>query len=225
MGIDASVTHTDWEVQRERISAYLDRALSTKERAELEAHLPTCDACQREVAALRQVRRLLRALPQPAPPRAFTLPDAPAAATLRRRREAAPRWSRPAQALGGMAAAVGLGLLIASALPHPGVQYGAAASSNSYAPSGAAATFATAPAQAGGDTAGGSQPTPTGSVTYGPVHAPAFSPHVEPRADSFPTLPVTGGTLLVGGATALTLGSLARRRRGDVARSRAEPTD
>ncbi|HEY7975335.1 MAG TPA: zf-HC2 domain-containing protein, partial [Ktedonobacterales bacterium] len=61
--------HTDWEPQCERLSAYLDGELTDSELAALETHLPTCEQCQRELAALRQTRALLRALPTPALPR------------------------------------------------------------------------------------------------------------------------------------------------------------
>jgi len=206
---DASVTHTDWESQRERISAYLDGELSLEERAGLEAHLPTCDDCQRELAAMRQMRALLGALPAPALPRSFTLPETPVIATGRR--SGPPRWSRPAQTFGGLAAAIGLGLLVTSALPHPAT-LSSSASTSFGAPSTAAGAATLAPRQ-------------TSVPTYGPNHTPAYRPQTTESAQPFPVLPVTGTTLLVGGAAALTLGSLARRRRRDAGLPEAEPVN
>jgi hypothetical protein len=207
-----AVRHTDWERERERISAYLDGELTGADRAALEAHLPDCDECQRELAALRQTRALLRALPAPALPRAFTLPETPAATPLRRRH--APAWARPAQAIGSVAAMIGLGLLVATSLPHPASQPSAGAASTASAPHGAT----TAPpgvTVTGGATSGTLTPLPAtphaSTPGYGPVHAPSSTSHAQP-APSFPIIPVSGATLLVGGAAAVTAGSLARRR-------------
>ena len=207
MGNDASVIHSDWDVQRERLSAYLDSELAAPERTDVEAHLSDCDECQRELAALRQTRSLLRALPAPALPRAFTLPETPAPS----HRRAAPVWARPAQALGGLAAIVGLGLLIGTTLPHPGAFRSTAGGSSAAAPM----------APSGVSGAATTAPTPTVDLqsrpltpTSTPVHAPAtgVAPIPQTPAQPFPVAPVTGGTLLVGGAAALTAGSLARRR-------------
>lgn len=76
----------NWEQQREQLSALLDNELGEQERAELEAHLPTCAACRAELESLRRTRDLVRALPQPALPRSFALPL-----------EAAPRQEQPRQ--------------------------------------------------------------------------------------------------------------------------------
>ena len=64
----------DWEQQREQLSALLDNELGEQERAELEAHLPTCAECRAELESLRRTRALVRALPLPALPRSFALP-------------------------------------------------------------------------------------------------------------------------------------------------------
>lgn len=127
----------NWERQREQLSALLDNQLDAQERAALEAHLRDCAECQAELASLRQTRALLRALPQPALPRNFTLPlnfgaetttheaepahrPAPQPAqrprTLPRAREQ--RWKRPVQVmqwLSTVAAVLGLVLLCSSA--------------------------------------------------------------------------------------------------------------
>ncbi len=215
--------HTDWDAQRERLSAYLDGELNLAERADLEAHLSGCAECQRELASLRQMKALLGALPAPALPRSFALPE-----TLRplpARRAPEPRWSRPLQALGGLAAVIGLGFLITAALPHvfPTASGGASyASSTSYGDikngnpnSGGAASPSTPPPTSPGANSGIESPVNTPAKTTPPAHV----------AQPFPALPVTGGVLLVGGAAALTLGSLARRRSRDAGLPEPEPAE
>lgn len=202
--------HTDWDAQRERLSAYLDGELSAEERANLEAHLSGCAECARELAALRQTKALLGALPAPALPRSFSLPEK--LRPLPAPRAVAPRWSRPLQALGGLAAMIGLGFLITSAFPHV---INNANSGASYAPSASYGDIATGGAATAG--AAPSTATPKGTGTSSGIEAPAHTPaHTTPGGqrvtEPFPVLPVTGGVLLVGGAAALTLGSLARRR-------------
>jgi len=200
------VTHSDWELQRERLSAYLDGELPHAERAALETHLATCEQCQGELAALRQTRALLRALPAPALPRAFTLPAQP---TLAERGLRAPAWTRPVQALGGIAAMIGLGLLVATSLPHmaqPGAAGAATTASSEHTVSG---TLPTEPVAGADSTA----------PIYGPAHtSPSYAPETA-ASQPFPVAPVTGTTLLVGGAAAVAAGSLARRRK-----RRADPS-
>jgi anti-sigma factor RsiW len=220
------VIHPDWEPQRERLSAYLDGELTHSELAALETHLPTCEQCQRELAALRQTRALLRALPTPALPRSFTLPAQPAIAERRRR---APTWARPVQVIGGVAAVIGLGLLVTTAVPHvaqrPGAAGAATSASEAHAEDGA--TTASSPAVpsvtgAGADSveskpAGTASAPTTPSVGasstpgYSSIYSPSSDGHVA-IAQPFPVAPVTGATLLVGGAAAIAAGGLARRR-------------
>ncbi|HEY7983598.1 MAG TPA: zf-HC2 domain-containing protein [Ktedonobacterales bacterium] len=77
----SDTTHQrDWEAQRERLSAYLDHQLPADERAALERHLPACARCTVELAELRRTVAVLRALPAPALPRSFALPESAAAA-------------------------------------------------------------------------------------------------------------------------------------------------
>ena len=198
-----AVIHSDWELQRERLSAYLDGELSDAERVALEAHLPTCEQCQGELAALRQTRALLRALPAPALPRDFTLPAQP---TLAERRQRVPAWTRPVQALGGIAAMIGLGLLVATSLPHmaqPSAAGSATTASSAHTVNG------TLPAEP----VAGAESTSTPPVVYGPTHtSPSYAPEAA-ASQPFPIAPVTGTTLLIGGAAAVAAGSLARRRK------------
>ncbi|MFI5274527.1 MAG: anti-sigma factor family protein, partial [Ktedonobacterales bacterium] len=98
--------HDDAPEQRERLSTYLDGELAPAERAELAAHLATCDACQAELASLRAVRALLRGLPEPVSPRSFALPIArPAVVAVTpaaRPRANAARARQPARRVGSM---------------------------------------------------------------------------------------------------------------------------
>ena len=64
----------DRHLTTEQLSALLDQQLSPEEQATYDAHLQTCQQCQRALADLRQTVALLRALPQPALPRSFVLP-------------------------------------------------------------------------------------------------------------------------------------------------------
>ncbi len=43
------------------LSAYIDEELDAKRQAEVQAHLASCDACRRELAALRQTGQALQA--------------------------------------------------------------------------------------------------------------------------------------------------------------------
>ncbi len=141
--------HADREALRECLSAYLDGELAPADAAALERHLAACAECRDELAALREVRALLRALPPPALPRSFALP--PNAAARAARTPAAAQWSpegqpiraahaprpgpvalpgrapvatlaRAAQWVGSLAAAFGVLLIVATAVlgPNPG---------------------------------------------------------------------------------------------------------
>jgi|SRR5690242_147516 len=165
----------DWDEQRERLSVYLDGELGAEERAALERHLPGCARCQAELADLRGVRALLRALPTPAAPRSFTLPDDGAVpqpiATARR----SARWTttgavaRAMEWVGSVAAVAGLLLLLGTALgggPHGGAASTAAGTTGQFGQRTATAQAAqqgpkagTANADGGDGGAGPTQPT------------------------------------------------------------------
>lgn len=68
-------TRTSADERQERLSAWLDGELDTTEQAAVAAHLEGCDECQRALADLHAVRAVLHALPTPALPRSFELPD------------------------------------------------------------------------------------------------------------------------------------------------------
>ncbi len=223
------MTHSDsaqWERQRELLSAHLDGALEQKDDATLQAHVATCADCQHELAALRQTRALVRALPSPALPRSFTLSDTPE--VRRARIRPVPGWARPTQRLGGVAAMIGAALLCGSALPS--LHFGATASSNSaaapkhsspqYAGSASSVprTTATLPAQANQTDQSNATTTPQtnqAGATITPQTAGENSKYqqIESQPEQpFPILPVSGGVLLVGGIGAAVAGGMARRR-------------
>jgi len=58
----------------EQLSAFFDKQLSLEEQAVFDAHVSTCQECQRRLADLRLAVALLRALPEEEVPRSFVLP-------------------------------------------------------------------------------------------------------------------------------------------------------
>lgn len=58
----------------EQLSAFLDKQLPPSEQAFVDAHLHSCKQCRLALADLRATVALVRAMPQPALPRSFTLP-------------------------------------------------------------------------------------------------------------------------------------------------------
>lgn len=216
--------HPDWDEQRERLSAYLDGELTAEGAHALEAHLPTCPDCQATLASLRSVHTLLAAMPQIRAPRSFRLPVAAPAATLRP--AAAPRsrqaWYPLTQWVGGLAASVGLVMVIGSSLlgsmPRGAMAPALGTSQNTTA-SGAQATRApyasdSAPTQASKDqSAFAATPSPTGVATptapERTTNVTVAAPGADPRAIFFPL----GAGLLAGGAGIFVAGRLASRRR------------
>ncbi|MBC7233364.1 MAG: zf-HC2 domain-containing protein [Chloroflexi bacterium] len=67
-------TKTEHEFCQEELSAFLDGALTPRERRRVEKHLEQCAACRRDLASLQQTVALLRAAPMVKPPRSFLLP-------------------------------------------------------------------------------------------------------------------------------------------------------
>jgi Putative zinc-finger len=209
----------EWERQREQLSALLDGELSEGERIALERHLQGCAACQRELAELREVRALLRALPVPALPRSFTLPESGAVPESLRpapRRPAASaarlRLAGAAQGVGTLAAAVGLVVLLGSgvvglsqsvrlspagasvAAPSSNQAGGSSAQDrNSQRTPGVFSGGATTPnGNATPSTAvdGGVTPTQTPTATPSPTPTESASPARHPFAAEPPSVPV-----------------------------------
>lgn len=196
---EISRNHTsDWDEQRERLSAYLDGELNEDERVALEQHLPTCEQCQRALDDLREVRTLLRAMPIPTPPRSFAIPTEgaipmPLAASASGRAERADRrsavrsgsrWSGVAQALGGFVAAAGVILVLGSSIL--GTRAGIRFSNASTASSGAASSNQSAHQDQHATTSTANSSTTTSAKAATPTQAV--------NATSAPTPPArTGG--------------------------------
>lgn len=85
----------------ELLSAYLDNMVTADERRLVESHLASCQACEQQLLALRQVVGLVRQLPSVVPPRAFVLREADVAprSSFTRLRRLLPAWSGWATAL------------------------------------------------------------------------------------------------------------------------------
>ncbi len=227
--------HDDQEQLTEALSAYLDGALEGAERDMLERHLATCDACRAELAGLRRVGALLRALPEPALPHSFTLP----AATTRAGRPAAVRrasgWARAAQWVGGLAAVLGLGLLVAGIVQPPqgafdtaassrlgpgsASQAGSATASNTARPSGTFGNLQSTRETGTPPPTGTGAPPSVGTGSVG-IQTPTPTYGISPAGNhdtGSPLIPA-GATLLVGGGAALAAGTVSRRRKWRKAR-------
>jgi negative regulator of sigma E activity len=201
--------HGDWDKRREQLSAYLDGELAERERKPLEAHLVNCTDCQRELAELRQVRQLLHALPTPALPRSFALPvPAEEPAPVRRAAHSpAPsatpsagrggRLARAAQWTGGLAASIGLLLILGGALVGGAHLGGAASSASQGAPvasSSQSSTNGATNAPAAG-TQDHSTQTPRSLQPGAPsATTPASSPATNGGSTAGPTGATPGGT-------------------------------
>jgi len=241
MTLDAENYHNQPDLLEERLSAYLDGMLDTDERAQLEEHLVDCETCQEQLAQLRQVRALVRALPQPALPRSFLLPveEAPAPAAsaashakpiqlqIATTRQRAARIARAAQWLGAVAAVLGLALLISTAvLGSRGAQNSAAATFASDSGGSTAAQspnyndspqpeHAAATATARSAMGAHAHETPPGAVsgTNGSKSAGGSqNPTASPQAPPLFELQIGAASLLVAGALLLVIGSVSRRR-------------
>ncbi len=136
----------------EQLSAYLDNALGAPERASLERRLRSDAGLAQALRELRAMRSLLRALPQPTPPRSFLLPEdddnmAPPTRSVRQApgrgaRGAAPLWSRVVTWSGGLAAVLGIALFLGLLMSGGVVSHSSSAGSATYAPNSHNATTA-----------------------------------------------------------------------------------
>jgi hypothetical protein len=82
-----------WSV-RQRVSAYLDDAVSGEEGRLLERHLNACQECTLETERYSQVREKLRSLPRPLAPPDLTTRLRVIASKVRMESGGASRWSR-----------------------------------------------------------------------------------------------------------------------------------
>ncbi len=233
-GITGNEQHpTDWEREREQLSAYLDDQLDPAERAALEIHLSDCPACQAELADLRALRSMLRAMAAPALPRSFLLPeDGPVPVPLAARRRQSPasmrsqgRGSRAAEWVGALVATLGLALLLASAIAGHGTTPASTTSAplasgveqtnagsagtttpafdQSHTPALGASSDATSTA------AGTNGATPTPAATYNTQRGAGSPTSVESVP---PILPIGGAGLFIGGTVVFVVGRTAKRR-------------
>ncbi len=166
--------HESPEYRQEQLSAALDGMLAPEERAALDAHLAECETCARELEELRQMRRLLRAMPEPALPRSFLLPTegelvasrsaaraaerAPATTVtpLRQPTRRATRTLQVTRWIGTIAAVLGVALFLGTLVVHQGANYSTSAPNAAQSQDGRPN-----PAVGGGTANGGTIPSPT----------------------------------------------------------------
>lgn len=98
---------------RDDLSAYLDGALSTAERALVQGHLDGCAACRAAFAELRATARVIAVLPLPAPSRRLVPSLAPRFA-----------WLRPLRSLSAVLSGVLILVFMASATLDTGWRMG-----------------------------------------------------------------------------------------------------
>jgi len=239
---ETSRNHTsDWDEQRERLSAYLDGELDEGEREALEQHLPTCEQCQRTLDDFREVRALLRAMPVPAMPRSFAIPTegvipVPLAAATndrarrteqrqRRRTRGVGIWSGMAQAVGSFVAAAGVILVLGSALTgtmqH---QFSAAMPASRSVGSGASQsgqhdnTSTAYGSQATPPTTGSQQPTPKSveqnKGTPAPTASGSQQQHIagQSHPENLPLVPIGAG-MVASGTVLFVAGRVSGNRR------------
>jgi hypothetical protein len=240
-GITGNDQHpADWQQQREQLSAYLDGELAPDDRAALETHLVTCPACQAELDDLRGLRAMLRAMPAPALPRSFMLPDegaVPQPITARRTASLSPartasRGPRITEWAGGLVASFGLALLLGSALAaHGGITASTAlapagtsynSQMNNGTPKGTTPSNDQAHTPAtttGGASTPGATSTPVatsapGAATFTPTR-PGPNGTAAPVSTSAvpPLLPIGGAGLFIGGAVVFVVGRTNAKRR------------
>jgi hypothetical protein len=192
--------HESPEYRQEQLSAALDGMLAPEEQAALDAHLAGCETCMRELEELRQVRMLLRAMPEPALPRLFLLPTegelvaprsvarvaerAPATITnvtpLRQPTRRSTRTLQVTRWVGTIAAVLGMALFLGTLVAHQGASY------NASAPNAADTHYGGPnPAGAGGTSNGVTIPSPTHTFAIGGTQSTDKSA----TATSSPTIP------------------------------------
>lgn len=224
---------------QEQLSAYLDGALAAAERAAVDAHLAVCGHCRARLAELREVSKLLAALPKLAPRRSLVPRRLPA-------------WLVPARLVSGLATAAFALLFVVNGVSALGPAYAPAAApapaaleraregpgapaapapaAPTPAPVPAAAATATAdqaasPKTAEQRTAAGAQPSPTPTAALGvtesratPVPrgtAPARELGFADRDQQRVSVPAWAWLVAALGAGALTFGlhrAITRRR-------------
>jgi hypothetical protein len=218
--------HESPEYRQEQLSAAHDGMLAPEEQAALDAHLAECETCTRELEELRQVRMLLRAMPEPALPRSFLLPTegelaashrtartaerapatTPNVTPLRQPRRTASRTLQVTRWIGTIAAMLGMALFLGTLLVHQGATYSTSAPNSAQSPQFGGPN----PAGAGGTANGGTIPSPTHTFSIGegqPTDKAA-------TATASPTIPAkssgTPATTLVSPSSGPTTGDILR---------------
>ena len=107
-----SRSSTDGHISKEMMSAYLDDALITKETAQVDFHMSSCDVCVLETDELRSVISVLQTMPTVPAPRSFAIP-VPARAWVP---EPSRAWWSPSPLVGLRAAAAGAAIALAIVL-------------------------------------------------------------------------------------------------------------
>lgn len=198
----------------EQLSAYLDKQLTPQEQAFFDAHLQSCERCQRVLAELRGTVALLRAMPEPALPRSFTLPadisqepaprprPQPVPLPVQQRRPSRSMLRRTMRAVSTLAAAIAVLFIISGLLAgfHPG---GGAATMSNSAPVASGGSAATHPAATSRNLSPQVQPgTPamgtkqSGTPAKSPVAStPAPTPTTSPSSGTVQTAPTSPPTL------------------------------
>jgi len=196
--------HESPEYRQEQLSAALDGMLAPEEQAALDAHLAGCETCTREMEELRQVRMLLRAMPEPALPRSFLLPTegelaalhraartaerAPATTTnitpLRQPTRRSTRTLQVTRWVGTIAAVLGMALFLGTLVAHQGASYSTSAPNSAQSPQHGGSN----PAGAGGTANGVTIPSPTHTFAIGGTQ----STDKAATATSSPTAPANG---------------------------------
>ena len=192
--------HESPEYRQEQLSAALDGMLAPEEQAALDAHLAGCETCSQELEELRQVRLLIRAMPEPALPRSFLLPTegelaaphrairtaerAPATTTnitpLRQPTRRPTRTLQVTRWIGTIAAVLGMALFLGTLVAHQGASY------STSAPNAADTRYGGPnPAGAGGTANDVKIPSPTRTFSIGGIE----STDTAATATSSPTIP------------------------------------
>jgi hypothetical protein len=135
----------DEHLTTEQISAFFDKQLSPEEQAVFDAHLSTCQQCQRNLADLRLTVSLLRALPKEEVPRSFVLPgvltpvpqraarqDTLTTPTPQKQRGRFNTLRRSVRVVSALAAVLALLLIISGILPP--LQNGASETASTHTP-------------------------------------------------------------------------------------------
>ncbi len=120
----------DMHLDPELLSAYLDQEVNTEERQLIEAHLPTCIACVRELDSLRFTAAMVQALPARPIPRTFYVTEAMVAPEPKTQSEGWMGWLRGLAPFGAVLAT----LLVVFVLARPLMFGGSGAAIPSAAP-------------------------------------------------------------------------------------------